>query len=90
MNSNDSQIIMYQTEDGKTKIDVRMEDETVWLTQSDMAWLFQTTPQNITLHVKNVYKEGELTEVSTCKEYLQVQQEGKRKVKSCCRNGGGA
>ncbi len=77
----DSEILMYQTEDGQTKIDVRMEDETVWLTQSQMAELFQTTPQNITLHIKNVYAEGELSQVSTCKEYLQVQLEGKRKVK---------
>lgn len=69
----DSEILMYQTEDGQTKIDVRMEDETVWLTQSQMAELFQTTPQNITLHIKNVYTEGELSQVPTCKEYLQVQ-----------------
>ena len=79
--NHDSEILMYQTEDGQIKIDVRMEDETVWLTQSQMAELFQTTPQNITLHIKNVYAEGELSQVPTCKEYLQVQLEGKRKVK---------
>jgi hypothetical protein len=79
--NHDSEILMYQTEDGQTKIDVRMEDETVWLTQSQMAELFQTTPQNITLHIKNIYAEGELPQVPTCKEYLQVQLEGKRKVK---------
>lgn len=78
---NNSEILIYQTEDGQTKIDVRMENETVWLTQAQMAELFQTTPQNITLHIKNVYNEGELPEDSTCKEYLQVQQEGKRNVK---------
>lgn len=79
--NHDSEILMYQIEDGQTKIDVRMEDETVWLTQSQMAELFQTTPQNITLHIKNIYAEGELPPVPTCKEYLQVQLEGKRKVK---------
>lgn len=80
MKSNDTEIIIYQSEDGATKIDVRMEDETVWLTQAQMAELFQTTPQNITLHIKNVYSEGELSLDSTCKNYLQVQDEGGRKV----------
>ena len=76
----DNQIIIYQTEDGQTQIDVRMENETVWLTQAQMAELFEKTPQNITMHIGNAYKEGELEKESTCKEYLQVQQEGKRKV----------
>ena len=79
MNLN-NQIIIYQTEDGQTQIDVRMENETVWLTQAQMAELFEKTPQNITMHIGNAYKEGELEKESTCKEYLQVQQEGKRKV----------
>ena len=57
-----------------------MENETVWLTQAQMAELFEKTPQNITMHIGNAYKEGELERESTCKEYLQVQQEGKRKV----------
>jgi hypothetical protein len=78
---NNSEILIYQTEDGQIKIDVRIENETVWLTQSQMSELFQTTPQNITLHIKNVYSEGELPESSTCKEYLQVQKEGDRSVK---------
>lgn len=76
-----SELIMYQSEDGLTKIDVTMENETVWLSQAQMAELFQTTPQNITLHIKNVYSEGELGESATCKEYLQVQLEGAREVK---------
>ena len=76
-----NQIIIYQTEDGQTQIDVRMENETVWLTQAQMAELFEKTPQNITMHIGNAYKEGELEKESTCKEYLQVQQEGKRSVK---------
>ncbi|RLD37172.1 MAG: hydroxyacid dehydrogenase [Bacteroidetes bacterium] len=76
-----SDILLYQTEDGQTKIDVRLEEETVWLSQFQMAELFQTTKQNISLHIKNVYKEGELEEFSTVKDYLTVQSEGKRKVR---------
>ena len=72
MSYKDTEIIMFQSADGATKIDVRMENETVWLTQAQMAELFQTTPQNITLHIKDVYSEGELLLDSTCKEYLQV------------------
>ena len=75
-----SEIILYQTEDGITKIDVRLENETVWLTQKHMAELFQTTPQNITIHLKNIFEEGELDEISTCKDFLQVQKEGNRQV----------
>lgn len=74
-------ILIYQTEDGNTKIDVRLENETVWMTQKAIAELYQTTSQNITLHVKNIYEEEELENESTCKYYLQVQNEGSRKVK---------
>jgi len=77
---NNSQIIIYQTENGLTKLDVRLEDETVWLTQKLMAELFQTSPQNITIHLKNIYEEGELDEHSTCKDFLQVQIEGLRSI----------
>ena len=76
----DSEILIYQTEDGRMRIQVRLEDETVWLTQADMAQLFQTTPQNITLHLKNIFNEGELSEGATCKDFLQVQTEGGRRV----------
>jgi hypothetical protein len=76
-----SDILMYQTEDGKTRIDVLVENETVWLTQASMAELFQITPQNVTMHIKSIYDEGELTELATCKEYLQVREEGSRQVK---------
>ena len=76
-----NQIVIYQTEDGQTQIDVRLENDTVWLTQAQMAELFERTPQNITTHLRNAYREGELDKESTCKEYLQVQTEGKRKVK---------
>lgn len=75
-----SRILLYQTEDGRQRIEVRLENGTVWLTQALIADLFQTTPQNITLHIRSIYQEGELTEDATCKEYLQVRQEGKRKV----------
>ena len=81
MEKNKSQIIIYQTENGETKLDVRFQDETVWLTQKLMAELFQTTTQNITIHIKNIYEEGELKEKATCKDFLQVQKEGDRKVK---------
>ncbi len=78
---NNSNFLMYQTENGETKIQVRLEGETVWMTQKAMAELFQTSTQNITFHIKNVYSEGELLEEATCKNYLQVQNEGAREVK---------
>jgi hypothetical protein len=78
---NESNLLIYQTEDGHTKIDVRLENETVWMTQKAIAELFQTSPQNITLHVKNIYEERELDAEATCKFYLQVQNEGSREVK---------
>ena len=76
----ENEIIIYQTQDGQTKIDVRIENETVWLTQNQMAELFQTTKQNISQHIKNIFEEGELTEDSTVKDYFTVQNEGSRKV----------
>ncbi len=76
----ENEIIIYQTQDGQTKIDVRIENETVWLSQNQMAELFQTTKQNISLHIKNIFEEGELDENSTVKDYLTVQNEGSRKV----------
>ena len=79
MNIN-SEILLYQTEDGQTKIDVRLDEETVWLSQVQMTELFQTTKQNISLHIKNVFEEGEQEEISTVKDYLTVQTEGKREV----------
>ena len=72
-----SEILIYQTQDGQTKIDVRLEEETVWLSQAQMVELFQTTKQNISLHIKNIYEEGELEEIWTVKDYLTVQTEGK-------------
>ena len=75
------QFLVYQTEDGKLKIDVRFEGETVWLTQQHMAELFQTTQQNISLHLQNIYEEGELQREATHKESLSVRQEGARVVR---------
>jgi hypothetical protein len=77
---NNSQIFIYQTEGGKTKIEVRLENETVWLTQKLMAELFQTTKQNISFHIQNIYNERELSPEATVKEYLTVQKEGNRQV----------
>lgn len=77
---NYGEIIIYQTEDGLTKLDVRMEDETVWLTQQQMAELFQTSRTNVVDHIKNIYKEGELDENSTCRKFRQVRMEGNRQV----------
>ncbi len=76
MNDN-NQIIMYQTEDGLTKIDVTLEDETVWLNQAQMAELFQTTKQNISYHINNCFKEGELSETSVVKDFLTTAADGK-------------
>lgn len=74
------EILLYQAEDGRTRIECRFQDETLWLTQAQLAALFQTTPQNITTHLKAIYAEGELSEQATCKAYLQVRQEGTREV----------
>lgn len=79
--ANTGKILIYQNEKGDTKIDVYFEDDTIWMTQKNIAELYQTTPQNITLHIKNIYSDGELKEASTCKNYLQVQNEGDRQVK---------
>ena len=77
----DNQIIIYQTEDGQTQIDVRIENETVWLTQAQMAELFETDRTSIVRHINNIYKVEELDRESTCAKIAQVQVEGKRSVK---------
>ena len=76
-----NQIIIYQTEDGETSIDVTIDQETVWLSQSQMIELFQSSKQNISLHINNIFNEGELMRKTTVKESLTVQNEGKRAVK---------
>jgi len=80
MKSDNSEIVIYQTQDGVAKISVRIEGETLWLTQAQMAELFQTTKQNISLHISNAFKEAELEPSATVKEYLTVQNEGTREV----------
>ena len=75
-----NQIIIYQTEDGQTRVDVRMENETVWLTQAQMAELFQTDRTSIVRHINNIYKIEELEREATCAKIAQVQMEGNRKV----------
>jgi len=75
-----SELLMYETEDGKTRIECRFSGETLWMSQAQMAELFQTTPQNITLHLKALYEEGEINRATTSKDFLQVRTEGKRSV----------
>lgn len=72
----EAQIIIYQSVDGNTRLDVHLEGETVWLSQNQMKELFETTKQNISLHINNIYKEGELSRESTVKDFLTVQTEG--------------
>jgi hypothetical protein len=74
------QFLVYQTDDGHLKIDVRLDGETAWLTQAHMAELFQTTVPNVSMHLRNVYAEGELQAAATVKEFLTVRQEGNRQV----------
>ena len=76
----EDQIAIYKSPEG-IEVAIVFNEDTVWATQRQMAELFNTTPQNITLHLKRIYEEGEIAESATCKEYLQVQKEGKRNVK---------
>lgn len=79
-NQNKSGIVIYQSNDGRTKIDVRFEDETVWLTQAQLVELYQTSKANISEHIKHIFEEGELDEKSTVRNFRTVQTEGTRKV----------
>ena len=81
MQENNSQIIIYKSESGETKLDVRFQDETVWLTQKLMSELFQTSVPNVNMHLKSIFEEGELYEKATIKDFLIVQKEGAREVK---------
>ncbi|MCH7229000.1 virulence RhuM family protein [Haloferula sp. A504] len=80
------EFLLYATEDGRTRVECRFEAETLWLSQKLMAELFETTPQNITLHLKALYEDGEIDEEATCKEYLQVRVEGERSVRRSVRH----
>ena len=77
---NQGDIVIYLTDDGDTKIDVRFVDETVWLTQQQMAELYQTSRTNVVEHIRHIYEEGELDELSTCRNFRQVRKEGNRQV----------
>lgn len=76
----ESEIILYLTEDGRTRVQCRFEGEMVWLTRAQIAELFQTTSQDITVHLKAIDQDGELDEAATCKAYVQVRREGGRQV----------
>lgn len=76
-----AEIIIYNTEDGQANIKLYANDGTIWLSQTQIAELFNTTKQNVSLHINNVFKEKELEKVATVKEYLTVQTEGERDVK---------
>lgn len=80
MGQDNNQIIIYQSEDGETRIDVKFTGDTVWLSQQQMADLYQTSRPNIVQHIRNIYGDGELDEPSTCKNFLQVRTEGARQV----------
>lgn len=80
MSKPNSNIIIYKSTDGGANISVKVDDEDVWLTQQLMAELFQTTKQNISLHIQNIFKENELTPEATVKKYLTVRKEGNREV----------
>ena len=80
MENNESKFLIYSNPNGEIRVDVFVQDETVWLTQKSLAGLFDTSTQNITTHLKNIYEAAELQEEATCKEFLQVQTEGRREV----------
>ena len=75
------EVLLYEAPDGQVRVDVRLEQETVWLTQRQMADLFDTTPENVLMHLRNVFGDGELEEAATAKDFLVVQTEGKRQVR---------
>lgn len=81
MQKNENNIIIYQDEDGVTKVSVKFRDEDIWLTQNQIAEIYKTTQENISMHIKNIYKDGELENNSTNKKFLLVQNEGNRQVK---------
>ena len=74
------EILIYQSEFGDTKVGVYLREDTIWMSQKNIARLYDTTPQNITQHIQNIYADEELLRESTCKNYLQVQREGTRDV----------
>lgn len=81
MENKDNNILIYQDDDGTTKVNVRFADEDVWLTQNQLAEIYCTSRENITMHIANIFKDNELDSERTCKKFLQVRQEGKRQVR---------
>ena len=81
MSQKENKLILYKDEEGKVSVNTRFADEDVWLTQAQLAEIYNTTQQNISLHQKGIYADGELEEEATHKKYLLVRQEGKRQVK---------
>ena len=79
-NPSDESVVIYRSADNAVRLDVQLADETVWLTQAQMAMLFDSTKQNVSLHINNIYKEGELLKEATVKDYLTVQNEGGRQI----------
>ena len=77
MNNNDTEIVIYQSEDGRTKVDVRFEDETVWLTQQQLVDLFQTSKSNVSEHIKHIFEEGELEEKQVVRKFRTTASDGK-------------
>jgi|GEM_PF-2453089 len=75
--------VIYETDDNSIKVSVRLDEETVWLTQKQLAEIFDTTRENVVQHIKNILQEGELPEYRTCKKFLQVQTEGSRQLIIC-------
>lgn len=80
MQDNDSNIVIYQTPDGETRVDVRLEGDTVWLSQAEIALLYNTDRTSISRHIRNIYNSEELDEVATCAKFAQVRFEGKRRI----------
>jgi hypothetical protein len=78
------ELLMYKTEDGKARIECRFAEETLWMSQAQMAELFQTTPQDMTLHLKALYEEREINRAATSKDFLQIRTEGKRSKNAAC------
>ena len=78
---NKNEVLIYEDKDGITKVNVTFTDEDIWLTQSQLAEIYKTSRENITMHISNIYKDNELPKDSTCKKFLQVQNEGARSVK---------
>ena len=86
-NPTEESVVVYCSADNAVQLDVQLADETVWLTQAQMAMLFDSTKQNVSLHINNIYKEGELSKEATVKDYLTVQNEGGPSSSTCLADG---